>query len=87
MAERALGSDGDLVASMISTSVIPRVCKLIEGGALDVYSEGHIRRIINLAEEVEASIEGENARYQAGFLRFNFVSRSVRFALFIRTCH
>ncbi|KAF6746074.1 hypothetical protein DFP72DRAFT_1152905 [Ephemerocybe angulata] len=41
--ERELGPDGDLVASMTSTTLIPRVCKVIEGEALDVYSESHFR--------------------------------------------
>ncbi|TFK73624.1 hypothetical protein BDN72DRAFT_893804 [Pluteus cervinus] len=63
--ERNLGPDGDLVASMISTAVIPWMCRVIEGGALDVYSQGHIRRVIDLADEVGASIEGENAKFQA----------------------
>ncbi|KAF4590038.1 hypothetical protein EYR40_009567 [Pleurotus pulmonarius] len=60
-----LGPDGDLVSSMISTAVIPRVCKLIEGGALDVYSAKHIRRLVNLAEEMEVSVERRSAKFQA----------------------
>ncbi|KAG2010010.1 hypothetical protein CC2G_012869 [Coprinopsis cinerea AmutBmut pab1-1] len=56
--EGELGPDGDLVAAMISTAIIPKLCKSIEGGALDVYSERHIKRMIDLAEEVEATIEG-----------------------------
>ncbi|KAF8645232.1 hypothetical protein AX16_008059 [Volvariella volvacea WC 439] len=62
--ERDLGSDGDLVASMITTAIIPRICKLIEGGALDVYSGVHIRRMIDLAEEIEASIETDSLKFQ-----------------------
>ncbi|KAF9013201.1 nineteen complex-related protein 2-domain-containing protein [Cyathus striatus] len=58
--EREMGPDGDLVASMISTAVIPRICKIIEAGALDVYSEKHIHRMVDLAEEVEASVEEGN---------------------------
>jgi GC-rich sequence DNA-binding factor len=49
---------------MVSTAIIPRICKLLEGGALDVYSEHHLRRIIDLFEEVEASVEGDNAKLQ-----------------------
>ncbi|KAF7422674.1 hypothetical protein PC9H_010830 [Pleurotus ostreatus] len=60
-----LGPDGDLVSSMISTAVIPRMCKLIEGGALDVYSGKHIRRIVDLAEEMEVSVERGSAKFQA----------------------
>jgi GC-rich sequence DNA-binding factor len=49
---------------MVSTAVIPRLCKLIDGGALDVYSAKHVRRVIDLAEEVEASVEDGNAKLQ-----------------------
>ena len=49
---------------MISTAVIPRICKLLESGALDVYSKHHIRRAIDLFQEVEASVDGENTKLQ-----------------------
>ncbi|KIM43007.1 hypothetical protein M413DRAFT_69575 [Hebeloma cylindrosporum] len=62
--ERELGPDGDLVTSMISTAVIPLICKLIDGGALDVYSSKHIRRMVDLAEEVEASVEQGGGKFQ-----------------------
>ncbi|KAF8631700.1 hypothetical protein AX15_002248 [Amanita polypyramis BW_CC] len=62
--ERELGPDGDLVASMISSAIIPRLRKLIEGGALDVYSTRHIRRMVHLAEELDASVEEGNAKLQ-----------------------
>lgn len=62
--ERELGPDGDLVASMISTAIIPRVCKLIEGGDLDVYSEAHLKRVVDLAEEIEATMEEGNGKFQ-----------------------
>ena len=62
--ERDLGPDGDLVSSMVSTTMIPRLCRLIEGGAFDVYSARHVRRMIDLAEEVEASVEDGNAKLQ-----------------------
>ncbi|KAJ7159856.1 nineteen complex-related protein 2-domain-containing protein [Mycena crocata] len=58
-----LGPDGDLVASMISTAFIPRICKLVEGGALDVYSNADVRRIVDVSEEVEASIEQGNPKF------------------------
>ncbi|KAJ3513492.1 hypothetical protein NLJ89_g2913 [Agrocybe chaxingu] len=61
--ERDLGPDGDLVASMISTAVIPVICRAIEGGSLDVYSQKHIRRMIDLSEEIEASVESGNAKF------------------------
>lgn len=47
--ERELGPDGDLVTSMISTAVIPIIRNVIDNGALDVYSQHDIRRIIDLA--------------------------------------
>ncbi|PPQ72250.1 hypothetical protein CVT26_006977, partial [Gymnopilus dilepis] len=62
--ERSLGPDGDLVASMISTAVIPLVCKILDNGALDVYSTRHVRRMIDLAEEIEASIDPDNNKFQ-----------------------
>ncbi|KAF9468648.1 nineteen complex-related protein 2-domain-containing protein [Collybia nuda] len=58
-----LGPDGDLVASMISTAVIPRLCAVI-AETFDPYSEKHIRRMIDLTEEVEASVEEGNAKLQ-----------------------
>ncbi|KAJ2933384.1 hypothetical protein H1R20_g3695, partial [Candolleomyces eurysporus] len=72
--EPELGPDGDLVASMISTAIIPRLCKVVEGGALDVYSEKHVKRMVDLAEEVEATMEEGNIKFQnllgAVFSRF-----------------
>ncbi|KAF7314405.1 GC-rich sequence DNA-binding factor-like protein [Mycena kentingensis (nom. inval.)] len=58
-----LGPDGDLVASMISTAVIPRMCKLVDGGVLDVYSDAEVRRAVDIAEELEASVEPGNAKF------------------------
>ncbi|KAG6905475.1 hypothetical protein DXG01_002492 [Tephrocybe rancida] len=60
-----LGPDEDLVARMVATAVIPRLSMIIEGGALDPYSEIHVRRAVHLAEEVEASVESGNAKVQA----------------------
>lgn len=53
--EPELGPDGDLVSAMISTAVVPRLCKVIRGGAFDPYSSKHVRTLIDLAEQVEAS--------------------------------
>ena len=50
-----LGPDGDLVSAMISSSVVPRLYKIIRGGGYDVYSSKHMRSLIDLAEQVEAS--------------------------------
>ncbi|KAJ7830261.1 hypothetical protein B0H13DRAFT_1916000 [Mycena leptocephala] len=57
-----LGSDGDLVVS-ISTVVIPRICKLVEGGVFDAYSDANVKRIIDLSDEVAISLEHGNAKY------------------------
>lgn len=62
--EPEIGPGGDMVSSMISQAVIPRICKMIEGGALDPYSMGHIRHLIDIAEQVEASVEKEGMRFQ-----------------------
>ncbi|KAJ6585237.1 nineteen complex-related protein 2-domain-containing protein [Mycena capillaripes] len=58
-----LGPDGDLVASMVSTAIIPRICKLVEGGVFDAYSDASVRRIVDLSEEAEASVEPGNAKF------------------------
>ncbi|KAJ3854000.1 nineteen complex-related protein 2-domain-containing protein [Lentinula lateritia] len=56
MEGRELGPEGDLVSSMVSTAIIPRLSKIIENGALDVYSSSHVRRAVDLSEELEASV-------------------------------
>ncbi|KAJ7643933.1 nineteen complex-related protein 2-domain-containing protein [Roridomyces roridus] len=58
-----LGPDGDLVASMISTAVIPRMSLLIERGAFDAYSANDVRRMVDVAEEVESSVEDGSAKF------------------------
>jgi len=55
----ALGPDGDLVSAMISTAVVPRLYKIIRGGGCDVYSAKHIRSLVDIAEQVEASATRE----------------------------
>ena len=59
-----LGPDGDLVSVTITTAVLPRLSKLIEGGALDPFSGRDIRRLVDLAEEIEVSIEKGNHKFQ-----------------------
>jgi GC-rich sequence DNA-binding factor len=49
---------------MISTAVVPRICKLVEGGAFDPYSSRHTRRLIDLVEQLEVSVEGDNHKLQ-----------------------
>ncbi|KIY45206.1 hypothetical protein FISHEDRAFT_67141 [Fistulina hepatica ATCC 64428] len=60
-----LGPDGDLVSSMVSTAIAPRICKLLEGGALDVYSSVHMRRVVDVVEEVEANVDAGNQKLLA----------------------
>ncbi|KIK91590.1 hypothetical protein PAXRUDRAFT_149172 [Paxillus rubicundulus Ve08.2h10] len=62
--ESELGPDGDLVSAMISTAVVPRICKMLEAGAFDPYSGKDIRRMIDLAEQVEASVGTDNNKFQ-----------------------
>ena len=62
-AEAELGSDGDLVSAMISTAVIPRICKLLESGALDPYSSKDIRTLIDLVEQIELSVGREEQKF------------------------
>ncbi|KAI0304447.1 GCFC-domain-containing protein [Multifurca ochricompacta] len=62
--EPQLGPDGDLVSAVISTVVIPRLSKLIEGGALDPFSSNDTRRAVDLTEEIEVSVERNNHRFQ-----------------------
>lgn len=54
--------DEDLVLSMVATAIIPRVAKLVEGGALDPYSAKHIRRLKDLAEQIEATVEADPSK-------------------------
>ncbi|EJC98047.1 uncharacterized protein FOMMEDRAFT_97947 [Fomitiporia mediterranea MF3/22] len=56
--EPQLGPDGDLASAMLST-IVPRLCKTVQGGAFDPYSSKHVRAIIDLAEQVEASAAHE----------------------------
>lgn len=88
MEERELGPDGDLVASMISTAVIPLICKLVDGGALDVYSSKHIRRMVDLAEEVEASVEQGSGKFQVpcSLRPFGILSASIIVQLITSRC-
>ena len=62
--EPELGPDGDLVSAMISTALIPRFCRLIESGALDPYSATDIRRLVDLTEQVEASVERQSLKFE-----------------------
>ncbi|KAG8898670.1 hypothetical protein FRB99_007237 [Tulasnella sp. 403] len=58
-----LGPDGDLVTSMITTAVIPRLNAVISGGAFDPYSMRHIRRVVDLAEQVELCTSKDDPKF------------------------
>ncbi|KAL4245564.1 Intron Large complex component GCFC2-like protein [Abortiporus biennis] len=65
--EPPLGPDGDLVSAMISTAILPRICKIVERGGLDPYSAKDIRRLIDLAEEIEISVAKDHAKFEMLF--------------------
>ena len=68
--------DGDLVSAMMSTAVVPRICKMLEAGAFDPYSVPNIRKMIDTAEQVEASIGSDHHKFLvcsfSVCLRFHF---------------
>jgi len=68
--EPEIGPDGDLVSAMISTAIIPRFCKIVEGGAFDPYSAKSLRRMVDLAEQVEASVESDGQKFQVSFCMY-----------------
>lgn len=70
--EPEIGPGGDMVSSMLSQAVIPRLGRVIQGGALDPYSTLHIRRVIDIAEQIEASVEESGGRFQVNLLHLSF---------------
>ncbi|KAI6039350.1 GCFC-domain-containing protein, partial [Pisolithus marmoratus] len=58
-----LPPDGDLVSAMVSTAVVPRLCKILESGGFDPYSARDVRRIIDITEQVEASIGSDHLKF------------------------
>lgn len=62
--EPELGPDGDLVSAMISTAIIPRLCTIVEGGAFDAYSAKSLDRMLDLTEQIEASVEPSDQKFQ-----------------------
>lgn len=62
--EAELGPDGDLVSAMVSTAVIPRICKMVESGAFDPFSAKSTRSLVDLAEQVEIYVERDNTKFQ-----------------------
>ncbi|PCH39872.1 hypothetical protein WOLCODRAFT_97929 [Wolfiporia cocos MD-104 SS10] len=62
--EPELGPEGDLVSAMISTAVIPRLCKLLEAGGLDPFSGKHLRKLTDLVEQIEVLVERESLKFE-----------------------
>lgn len=60
-----LGAEGDLASSMVSTAIVPRLCKMIEGGGFDPYSMKDVRTVTDLVEQVEIAVrDTANLKFQ-----------------------
>ncbi|KAK8849483.1 hypothetical protein IAR55_004817 [Kwoniella newhampshirensis] len=66
--EPPLGPDGDLVASMTSSAVVPLLTKALEAGAYDPYSSKQTRRAMDLADVV-ADLMGKDSRKYTALLK------------------
>lgn len=49
---------------MITTALVPRLCRIIENGGLDPYSATDIRRLVDLMEEIEVSVDRQNPKFE-----------------------
>ena len=68
----ALSAEGDLALSMVSTAIVPRLCKIIEGGGFDPYSMGDVRTVTDLVEQVEIAVrDTTNLKFQVRTSTFN----------------
>ncbi|WWD04119.1 hypothetical protein V865_002185 [Kwoniella europaea PYCC6329] len=61
--EPPLGPDGDLVASMVSSAVVPLLTKAFEAGAYDPYSVGQTRRAVDLVDVVREMMGKDSRKY------------------------
>lgn len=69
--QQAAGQQEDLVASMLGSTVVPVLCKMIEeGGVVDVYSEKDARRFADLVDEVEAGLGEGGVKVQVSVTSF-----------------
>ncbi|WVR08253.1 hypothetical protein IAU60_005300 [Kwoniella sp. DSM 27419] len=66
--EPPLGPDGDLVASMVSSAVVPFLVKSLEAGAYDPYSARQTRRAVDLADVV-GDLTGKDSRKYTSLLK------------------
>ncbi|KAI0322031.1 nineteen complex-related protein 2-domain-containing protein [Amylostereum chailletii] len=62
--EPDLGPEGDLTSAMTSTTVIPLIARIVEEGGFDPWSGKDIRRLVDLAEELETLVERNNLKFQ-----------------------
>ena len=62
--EAELGSDGDLVAAIVSSSVTPLVVKALESGSYDPYSVKQTRKAIDLADVISDLTGRESAKFK-----------------------
>lgn len=59
-----LGPDGDLVPEVLGMVIIPRLKAIVEGGALDPYSETSISRLRDLVDGISLFIPIDHPRFQ-----------------------
>jgi len=60
-----LSAEGDLASSMVSTAIVPRLCKLVEGGGFNPYSMKDVRTAVDLVEQVEVAVrDTANLKFQ-----------------------
>ena len=60
-----LGAGGDLASSMVSTAIVPRLCKIVESGGFDPYSMKDVRTATDLVEQVEIAVrDTANLKFQ-----------------------
>ena len=64
--EEVVRPEDDLAVNMCSTMLVPRLNALIAGGAFDAFSSVQIPWLIDMAEQVEASLGTENIRFSVG---------------------
>lgn len=66
--EEGLRPEDDLPAQMVGTMLVPRLNALILGGAFDPYSRSQIPTLIDLVEQIEATLGSDHARFGASVI-------------------
>jgi len=60
-----LSAEGDLASSMVSTALVPRLCKIVEAGGFNPYSMKDVRTAVDLVEQVEVAVrDTANLKFQ-----------------------